>query len=532
MPVAIDPAAQPMAQRGAVLPMFAILIVVMLGAAGLAVDLGWLYFQSVEVQHGADMAALAGVVYEPLRREEAHAEALASAAENGFVDASLGGRDSVLIEDVIDNQDAVEHGSQLRATITHSTPTFFMKIFGIGQIDLTRTAVAQYILPLAMGSPDATFGNDPATGHEPGLWASIHGTFVPQGWGDRYAALCLGTDSFAGDCVPTAEGRPSLRPGTEAAIGGYVYGIEVGPDAGGLTVEIFDGPYYHYEDEVPVAGENSTLYWTGDFAAAADQVTWFMLYGPDVTPLDTTDGNELLCVVRYGARESRAEDFTWWDDSWTGYEEIDTARLGQMWDSMATSPDRFGECDANFDRGPGIYPLRVMVEHNDSTWVTNKYSLRTSTTSGPTPKIYGLADMSIFINVDAEDDEDRRSMFYLARVEDRYAGGTLIVELWDPGDVDAGGGKDRVTISSGHGSTLNCSWAASGGAGDTSCSVEVTAGLYDNQLITVTIPIPGTYSCSGDACWFRVTYQYTGDRIHDTTTWSAFIAGNPIRLVE
>ena len=179
MPVAIDPATEPTRQRGAVLPMFTIFIVVMLGAAGMAVDLGWLYFQSIEVQHGADMAALAGVVYEPLHREEAHSEALASAAENGFVDVSLGGQDSVLVEDVIDNEDAVERGSQLRATITHTTPTFFMKIFGIGEIDLTRTAVAQYILPVAMGSPANSFGNDPATGHDPGLWASIHGTFVP-----------------------------------------------------------------------------------------------------------------------------------------------------------------------------------------------------------------------------------------------------------------------------------------------------------------------------------------------------------------
>lgn len=39
--------------------------------------------------------------------------------------------------------------------------------------------------------------------------------------------------------------------------------------------------------------------------------------------------------------------------------------------SEATSPDRFGSCDADFDRGPGIYPLRVMVEHNEANWVTN-----------------------------------------------------------------------------------------------------------------------------------------------------------------
>jgi Flp pilus assembly protein TadG len=38
----------------------AIVLVVLMGAAAMAVDLGWLYYQSLEIQHGADAAALAG----------------------------------------------------------------------------------------------------------------------------------------------------------------------------------------------------------------------------------------------------------------------------------------------------------------------------------------------------------------------------------------------------------------------------------------------------------------------------------------
>ena len=33
------------------------------------------------------------------------------------------------------------------------------------------------------------------------------------------------------------------------------------------------------------------------------------------------------------------------------------------------------------------------------------------------------------------------------------------------------------------------------------------------------------------SCWFKIDYQYAGT-VNDTTTWAAFIAGNPIRLVE
>jgi hypothetical protein len=56
----------------------------------MAVDLGWLLWQSIEIQHGADASALAGVVYEPDLRSEAHTEALAAAKENGIDDTEPG----------------------------------------------------------------------------------------------------------------------------------------------------------------------------------------------------------------------------------------------------------------------------------------------------------------------------------------------------------------------------------------------------------------------------------------------------------
>ncbi len=60
----------------------------------------------------------------------------------------------------------------------------------------------------------------------------------------------------------------------------------------------------------------------------------------------------------------------------------------------------------------------------------------------------------------------------------------------------------------------------------------MSAKKYNNELISVDIPIPADYTCTGDECWFRVAYDYTGTEVHDTTTWTAYITGNPIRLVE
>ena len=49
-------------QRGSILVIMAALIVALLGVVGFAVDLGWAYWNRQEIQHGADAAALAGVI--------------------------------------------------------------------------------------------------------------------------------------------------------------------------------------------------------------------------------------------------------------------------------------------------------------------------------------------------------------------------------------------------------------------------------------------------------------------------------------
>jgi hypothetical protein len=496
----------------------ALLLVVLLGTAAMAVDLGWLLYQSLEIQHGADAAALAGVIHVPDGLDDAEAEALASAAENGY-DAQAAGT-SVSVIDHIDDPTLVDHKGQLRVTVTHSVDTFFLAIFGMDDVDIARTAVAEYVRPLALGSPESYFGNDPARGIEQGLWGSIHGTYTRKRDGDRFATLCDGAGSGSG-CPPNPEARPAVGWGSVDATGGYLYGIEVDAGASGLAVEIFDGHYYK-------DGTLST--WTGDGSPGGSEniVTWFMLYGPDPTPLDTTDGNELLCSIRYDPRADRASTIPGWDPAWAGFDQADPAVLAAMWDSMATSPDRQG-CTGSFDRGPGVYPLRVMIQHSTSEKAKNKYSLRASTTSGPSPQVAGLGDMSIASNVEAGGASD----FYLTRVEDRNAGTILVVELWDPGDISGGNGSDNVQIFDGFGSTPNCTWTATNSLTGSGPCVIVTGGqIFNGHLITIRIAIPQDYTCSGDSCWYRIRYNYPSGQITDSTTWAAHIEGNPIHLVE
>jgi hypothetical protein len=204
----------------------------------------------------------------------------------------------------------VERDNQLRATVTHSVPTFFLKVFGIDSVDIQRTAVAQYTLPLFLGSPESYLGADPSRGLTPGFWVSIHGTWAKKDHGDRYADGCAGSETGSG-CTQNPEHRPSLNPGQANASGGYVYGIAVPAGASNLALGIFDGPWF----DCPYSSGTCGKSLTGDQQESG--TTWFMLYGPDPTPLDTTDGNELMCVLKYEPRSpGRSVDIPGWDDTW------------------------------------------------------------------------------------------------------------------------------------------------------------------------------------------------------------------------
>lgn len=520
-------------QRGAVLPLTALIFLVLLGIAGLAIDLGWLYWNSLELQHGADAAALGGVVYVDDDRIQAKTEARSVAAANGFVDTSLGGSDSVLVIDQYDDATAVGNGFQLRATITHEVPTFFMKAFGLDTVDISRTAVAEYVLPLPLGSPEPYFGNDPELGNWPNFWGNIHGYYTGKGMGDRYASQCSDWNSHRG-CTANAESRQSVNAGEQDAAAGYLYAIEVDDASIGslLSVELLDPQFTRGGGDEILVGDQEQ----GD---SPGPVTTFMLYSADATPMVTVDGNDVLCTITYDPRDPYADfngdgtvdagddrdgdgdiDF---DDVELGY----PGGLAALWETLCTIPIQQG----------GIYPLRVMISDPgdlDQRGL-NRWSLRASTSGGPGPKVYGLGDMSIYANVDGA---LGNTVFHLADVAEVHAGKTLVIELWDPGDAK---GNHAVEIWDPFGNMPPCEWGMAehkGNAnpsptnitGESMCRIATSGGKFNNWLVTIRIELPDDYVCAAD-CWWKINYDYPGQTA-DTTTWTAYIEGNPVRLVE
>ncbi len=71
-------------QRGQVLVIVAVMIVVLLGFTGLVTDVAWYEVNLMRIQRAADAAALAGVVYLPGNVAGAQNAALAESSKNGI----------------------------------------------------------------------------------------------------------------------------------------------------------------------------------------------------------------------------------------------------------------------------------------------------------------------------------------------------------------------------------------------------------------------------------------------------------------
>ncbi len=137
-------------ERGQMLALFTLTIFVLTGITALAVDVSWYWANTLKVQRAADSAALAGVVWLPGQPSSAYATARDQAAKNGYTD-TVGGVAITALKDGTNPR-------RLNVTISAPVGTFFMRVFGINTIQAVRSAKAEYVLPVPMGSPENYYG--------------------------------------------------------------------------------------------------------------------------------------------------------------------------------------------------------------------------------------------------------------------------------------------------------------------------------------------------------------------------------------
>ncbi|HEY7024968.1 MAG TPA: pilus assembly protein TadG-related protein [Candidatus Limnocylindrales bacterium] len=141
--------------RGQALALFAIASVLLVGMVAVVIDVAWFWTNEQSMQKAADAGALAGAVYLPGDIPSAYSAARAEATKNGYTSGVNG-------VTVTPQQDAT-NSRRLRVTITGPVQAFFARVFCVvtsctNQITETVKGVAEFTLPVPMGSPQNYYG--------------------------------------------------------------------------------------------------------------------------------------------------------------------------------------------------------------------------------------------------------------------------------------------------------------------------------------------------------------------------------------
>lgn len=485
-------------ERGVTLLLVAASMVAFIGMAAFAVDLGWIYLQSTNVQKAAEASALAAVVHMPLLTPQAAGSVISSGIPAADAADAIAETHGYAATATIATRWA--HPSQVRVDISSSTNTFFLAFFGIDTISLNRHAIAEQLPPLKMGSDGNRLGTDPGVTDEH-YWLGVNGEQRRKQDGDPFSTRC----NTANECG--SDDNESHRSPA------YYYAIDVpAADIGAsITVQVYDGSTNTGGSDLPedITGCSGFACF---FNFGNNDAFEFRLIKPDATPGNPADNSSIpgsqIC--------SRIFDDDDGNDAWLPVCTFTPA-------------------------SQGIHVLELIVDGYDDG--INGFSLKVTGSSGTS--VYGLGYMSLWM-VDA----GTNPTLNIVRLDELYAGTELIISAFDLGDIN--GTADADVTFGGALSSMSCEILVFGDDHDhddadpisdlgtvSPCKLVTKAGntgsnqgIYNNQWVEFLFKVDPTYTCSGSGCWGTVTYNFHGGDPVDRTTWGARINGTPVHLLD
>lgn len=459
-------------ERGAALPTVAIMLVVLLGMAAFAVDLGWIYLNANRLQKTADAAALAGVVNLPSGPAQAQIDAQSAANANGF------GGGTVVATPIEDNK--------LQVDLTAPVDTFFLGVFGLDSIDVARRSTAQYILPVPLGNDSSCFG---CAGS--GSWAAVNAPRTDKVDGDALVSECFGNKGAGGTC-------PATNPDHRAT--GYFYAVEIpaGADAANLRIRIYNGTYEPTAFDANAPSD-------GDLGSDGPFTTTFTLRQPDSTPY-FPDDNPAQCSQSVPAGTPGWRN---WNTLCTVNRPADGIWVLQVNATGGQQGSNQFSIEANLSgttATPRVYGLNEMSLFNNRLGTVSQIKLaEIEAVHAGKRLLVGLFDPGDFSGGSGDVYLDVRSPAGLATCSwygERNDGSTFGAQASQ---------NCRIQVRS-----------AGGG------------NQYNGAWVRITIDIPDGYTCAAD-CWWYVDYDLSGvsggAQPTDRTVWTARVIGNPVRLV-
>jgi Putative Flp pilus-assembly TadE/G-like len=530
-------------EGGYVAVMTALLLFVFMGLAAFAVDVGNWYVVGQQEQRAADAAALAGVTKLP-EDLNSNTGAIKTAGvfskTNGFTD----GLNHTTVTAGLDGRP-----TRLRVTVTRTVANIFGPLLGVPNTTISRTAVADYAGPVPLGSPCNEYGDDPdPAGHRSSncagaaqFWANVGSPLAPKGNGDAYQNdMATNTDYDPNGYFYTVTVRQAgITLNIEAFDPAL---IDVGDTCGSnglsnaknLTTSqaVVNDPGTRYKD-----GTNPATYCTGDvkYGGTGDVQTQFTVRSPGLNPWNPLSypaigGTCTQIFNGYSGDMNKVLDKT---PTAEYTARPDVAANFRQWKTLCTIPNA----------AIGTYMIQVKTNGvgNDLASGHNRFSLRAygaTSAENDSISVAGYDKMAMYANTPSG-----ITTFFLARVPSGAKGQLFNVSLWDVGD--GAGPNSTITVlppaETNPPTFSNCQGAGVQVGPLTGCKINVSSS-FNAQWQTISVPIPASYACtdlnadntlSTTGCWVRLKFDYgSGSNPMDTTSWTASIEGDPVRLVQ
>lgn len=347
----------------------------------------------------------------------------------------------------------------------------------------------------------------------------------------------------------------------------YDYAVEMQPGTSGGSLYIFDPVFCDTNNNFSQAMGDT--WYTGSNAVS----TFYDLWDTNNTLYDTSDdtwiagnsgptgaSNPLFNLFR----NSRGTDPSEGGDAVSGgrtncqrgatSDKTKGAYWHNRWWRMASG------LAGPVDTTPRIYRVRVTSTvpgasaEQSSANALNNFSLFASVKghacpASPAdpkcPRVYGLGVMEAFAPLEPSSTAD----LYLSQISAAYAGKTIRISLWDPGDTNGLTAtlSFRMPTSTGYVSapfTYTATRVASGGSScngsgsGTAVTTYSGGSRFNGCWIVFNVPIPAAYTAPtppgepGPGWWkIRYTMGSGPNSASDLTTWKTQILGNPVHLV-
>jgi len=584
------------ADSGAIAIIVAILAPVLLMFAAFAVDVAHWYLEAERVQKVADAASLAGVVYMPQDFATAKSTALAVASRNGYpvgstvtVTVAAGSRPSqlqVTVSSTVSNSFATVMGIST-TTVTRTATADYngpapmgspCNTFGNEPTNATGG-------PLPHGSVLPTTSVNPFCVQTPQFWAVIEGPQTDKVQGDQYMTRTCTVGVY--ECSGTTNNEFKAQ--------GYFFMIRVVDPvrSGPITVQLYDPAMVgagqlcegvnnsglsnnmnqYTSDGTTRYARNTTTFCAGDAfpgTVTDREDTSFALRAP------TDSGNPLVaapisgCSAQYKGfstvpTTAQLQQYRTAGDPTSGtnpYYLPDLAQVYHQWVTLCTitnpvKGDYYLQVRTNVALPTALSSSStaliacatcsiapssaVTSQTGDDTGVigggSNGFGIRVSSFDGSAVSVAGYERMPIYMN-----STNASASFNLIRVLPGAAGKFIKFQFYDAADGAAQPGSVTVQRPTDATGTIASTTYIQGCRGTgvvtgslANCSATVQASTNNGQIQTMSVPVPADYSCSYNdvgGCWFRVTVNFPGSTVHDVTTWTATLDGDPVRIVQ